>query len=72
MSKNLTEQEIINIVKNELPELSKMGEGKANNVILTQDAFAEDYQEDEFRLFGIALKYLGLCKKTITIIPSSK
>jgi hypothetical protein len=29
-------------------------------VLLHQDAFAADYQEDEYKLLGMAIKYAGL------------
>jgi hypothetical protein len=36
-------------------------------VILHQDAFAADYQEDEYRLMGMAVKFAGTCGKEIRI-----
>jgi hypothetical protein len=32
-----------------------------------QDAFAADYQEDEYRLIGMAIKFAGICGKEIRI-----
>ena len=36
-------------------------------VIMHQDAFAADYQEEEYRLIGMAIKFAGLCGKEISI-----
>ncbi len=32
-------------------------------VIMHQDAFAADYQEEEYRLVGMAIKFAGICGK---------
>lgn len=32
-------------------------------VIMHQDAFAADYQEEEYRLIGMAIKFAGICGK---------
>ena len=34
-------------------------------VLLHQDAFAADYQEDEYTLLGLAIKYAGLRGKEV-------
>jgi hypothetical protein len=36
-------------------------------VILHQDAFAADYQEEEYRLLGMAIKFAGICGKEVHI-----
>jgi hypothetical protein len=36
-------------------------------VILHQDAFAADCQEEEYRLLGMAVKFAGTCGKEIRI-----
>jgi len=36
-------------------------------VVLNQDAFAADYQEEEYRLMGMAIKFAGICGKEIRI-----
>jgi hypothetical protein len=36
-------------------------------VVMHQDAFAADYQEDEYRLIGMAIKFAGICGKEIHI-----
>jgi hypothetical protein len=36
-------------------------------VIMHQDAFAADYQEEEYRLIGMAIKFAGICGKEVRI-----
>jgi hypothetical protein len=36
-------------------------------VIMHQDAFAADYQGEEYRLIGMAIKFAGICGKEIRI-----
>jgi len=36
-------------------------------VVLHQDAFAADYQEEEYRLMGMAIQFAGICGKEIRI-----
>ena len=62
------EQEFKDRFKAELPEFVKACIGKADVVILHQDAFAADYQEEEFALLGRAIKYAGLCGKLVQVI----
>ena len=41
-------------------------------VILHQDAFAADYQEDEYMLLGMAIKYAGLRGKEVRVIGRNR
>jgi hypothetical protein len=41
-------------------------------VLLHQDAFAADYQEDEYALLGMAVKYAGLRGKEVRVIVGSR
>lgn len=36
-------------------------------VIMHQDAFAADYQEEEYRLVGMAIKFAGICGKEVRV-----
>jgi hypothetical protein len=36
-------------------------------VIMHQDAFAADYQEEEYRLLGMAIKFAGICGKEVRV-----
>jgi hypothetical protein len=37
-----------------------------------QDAFAADYQEEEYRLIGLAIKFAGICSKEVRIIGTNR
>jgi hypothetical protein len=41
-------------------------------VLLHQDAFAADYQEDEYRLLGMAIKYAGLREEEVRVIGRNR
>lgn len=36
-------------------------------VVMHQDAFAADYQEEEYRLIGMAIKFAGICGKEVRV-----
>jgi hypothetical protein len=36
-------------------------------IILHQDAFAADYQEEEYRLLGMAIKFAGIFGRDVLI-----
>ncbi|HEY0297954.1 MAG TPA: hypothetical protein VGB84_01920 [Arachidicoccus sp.] len=64
-------QKMIEVVEKELPNFVKLI--KTSNeemIIFPQNAFAADYQENEFALLGMAIKYAGLYNREITIIPN--
>jgi hypothetical protein len=41
-------------------------------VNMHQDSFATDYQEEEYRLVGMAIKFAGICGKEIRIIGTNR
>ena len=41
-------------------------------MLLHQDAFAADYQEDEYKLLGMAIKYAGLRGKEVRVIGRNR
>jgi hypothetical protein len=41
-------------------------------VLLHQDAFAADYQEDEYTLLGMAIKYAGLGGQEVRVIGKTE
>ena len=45
--------------------------GQAGHVILHQDAFAAGYDDDEYTLLGMAVKYAGLQGVTLNIIGTN-
>jgi hypothetical protein len=69
--KENNKQKMIEIVEKELPDFVKMVKTtKDEMIVFHQDAFAADYQENEFMLLGMAIKYAGLHSREITIIPT--
>ncbi len=66
-------RKMIEILEEELPEFVKLVQSSTEEVIvLHQDAFAADYEEDECFLLGMAVKYAGLHNREITIIPEKQ
>jgi len=41
-------------------------------VLRHQDAFAADYQPEEYMLLGMAVKYAGLARKNVTAIGTNR
>lgn len=67
------EQALKNIIEKRLPQMVVMAQqNDAEAVLLHQDAFAADYQDDEYLLLGMAIKYLGLHGKGIHIIGKNR
>ena len=55
-----------------LPEFVRMCDQDVEVVMLHQDAFAAAYQDEEYRLLGIAIKYAGLRGKEVHIIGENR
>ena len=55
-----------------LPDFAKSCRDKAEMVIIHQDSFAADYQEDEYALLGMAIKFAGLHGKEVRIIGTNR
>ena len=55
-----------------LPDFVKTCRQKADVVLIQQDAFAADYQEDEYALLGMAIKFAGLYGKEVRIIGTNR
>jgi len=62
------EAAMIATVRSTLPDFAKMCADDNEVVLLHQDAFAADYQEDEYVLLGMAIKYAGLRGKEVRVI----
>lgn len=64
-------QKLIEAVKKELPDfveaVQKSNQGDA--IVFDQKAFAADFQDGEFRLLGMAVKYAGLMGREVHITP---
>jgi len=54
-------------VQRRLPEFAAACESDTEVVLMHQDAFAADLQEEEFALLGRAIKFAGLFGKDVTI-----
>ena len=63
---------LISKIRNLLPDFAKACAADADMVLLHQDAFAAAYQEDEYALLGMAIKYAGMCGKEVRVISTSR
>ena len=68
----LRESSLIDTITKKLPEFAKACADDAELVLLHQDAFATDYQEDEYMLLGMAIKYAGLRGKEVRVIGKNR
>jgi hypothetical protein len=66
------ESSLIATIRKQLPDFARMCADDAECVLLHQDAFAADYQEDEYMLLGMAIKYAGLRGKEVRVIGSNR
>ena len=66
------ESNLIATIRRKLPEFAKACADKTELVLLHQDAFAADYQEDEYVLLGMAIKYAGLRGKEVRVIGKNR
>jgi hypothetical protein len=55
-----------------LPDFVNSCRDKADVVIIHQDAFAADYQDQEYELLGKAIKFAGLHGKEVRIIGKNR
>ena len=63
---------LIKTMENLLPDFVRSCREKNDVVVLHQDAFAADYQEDEYKFLGIAIKFAGLCGREVRIIGKNR
>jgi hypothetical protein len=66
------ESSLIATIRRKLPEFAKACSDDAELVLLHQDAFAADYQEHEYMLLGMAIKYAGLRGKEVRVIGKNR
>ena len=66
------ESSLIATIRKMLPEFARACADDAELVLLHQDAFAADYQEDEYTLLGMAIKYAGLRGKEVRVIGKNR
>ncbi len=55
-----------------LPDFVKACSKNEDVIILHQDSFAADYQQDEYALLGMAIKFAGLHGKEVRIIGTNR
>jgi hypothetical protein len=63
---------LVRRIQNSLPDFVKACAADVDTVLLHQDAFAAAYQEDEYALLGMAVKYAGLCGKEARVIGKNR
>jgi hypothetical protein len=66
------ESSLIATIRKKLPEFAKACADDTEFVLLHQDAFADDYQEDEYTLLGMAIKYASLRGKEVRVIGRNR
>jgi sulfite reductase beta subunit-like hemoprotein len=66
------ESSLIATIRKKLPDFARMCADDTELVMLHQDAFAADYQEDEYMLLGMAIKYAGLRGKQVRVIGRNR
>jgi hypothetical protein len=66
------ESSLIATIRKQLPDFARMCADDTELVFLHQDAFAADYQEDEYKLLGMAIKYVGLRGKEVRVIGKNR
>jgi hypothetical protein len=67
------EANLIAVVEKILPEFATACRAHDTPVVIMhQDAFAADYQEEEYRLIGLAIKFAGICGKEVRIIGMNR
>ena len=60
--------DLIAIIEAKLPEFAKAcHERDIPTIILHQDAFAADYQEEEYRLLGMVIKFAGVYGRDVLV-----
>ena len=55
-----------------LPDVACSCRARAAVVIIHQDSFAADYQDEEYTLFGKAMKFAGIYGKEIRVIGKNR
>jgi hypothetical protein len=66
------ESSLIATIRKNLPDFAKACADDTELVLLHQDSFATDYQEDEYTLLGMAIKYAGLRGKEVRVIGKNR
>jgi hypothetical protein len=59
-------------IKDLLPDFVRACRATDDVVIIHQDVFAADYEDEEYALLGMAIKFAGLYGKEIRIIGTNR
>jgi hypothetical protein len=72
--KGLVEKEtaLIAEIERVLPDFVRSCRGSEDVVIVHQDSFAADYQDEEYALFGKAMKFAGIYGKEIRVVGKNR
>lgn len=67
------EANLIAAIESKLPEFAKAcREDDIPTIILHQDAFAADFQEEEYRLLGMAIKFAGVYGREVLVSGTNR
>lgn len=66
------ERTLVAEIETVLPEFARACREGADAVIIHQDAFAADYQDQEYVLLGKAIKFAGLHGKEVRVIGRNR
>jgi hypothetical protein len=73
-NKDLAEKEAALTLEIErvLPDFARSCRDSADVVIIHQDSFAAGYQDEEYALFGKAMKFAGIYGKEIRVVGKNR
>jgi hypothetical protein len=63
---------LVTEIRRLLPDFVKSCGKNEDAIILHQDSFAADYQQDEYVLLGMAIKFAGLHGKEVRVIGTNR
>jgi hypothetical protein len=66
------EANLIATIRAKLPDFARMCADDSELVMLHQDSSAADYQDDEYALLGMAIKYARLRGKEVRVIGKNR
>jgi hypothetical protein len=66
------EAKLFATLRQKLPDFIERCNEPVEVLILHQDAFAAAYQDEEYALLGMAIKYAGLVGKTVHVIGHNR
>ena len=66
------EANLIATIRAKLPDFARMYANDSELVMLHQDSLAADYQDEEYTLLGMAIKYAGLRGKEVRVIGKNR